>query len=336
MFKPIKIRHYLKLLAQRQIAPERVLQGTGLSVERLQDASCLLAFEQIQTVVTNMIDLSGDQGIGLEIGAQTDLVDLGLVGHAMRASATLRDATECWIRYGEALVGMLVRVELENPDSVDWSLRIRESFPMGFIYNFCVEECLMMISKLADQIVQGEPVPSVRRLELSYPAPAHHALYARYFSCPVQFNARATRIVFDNLSLDQPLRGFDGETHGIISRQCRLALRKINMASPCAARVRSILERMPAQLPGIGQVADELHLSERTLRRRLASEGCSFQGLVNELRTDLACDYLSATELSAKEVGFLLGFEDANSFYRAFRHWTGQSVEAYRQGSLSG
>lgn len=328
MFKPIKIRHYLKLMEARGFAASAVLAGSGLGAEKLQDSSCLLSFEQIQAVVTNMISLCQEQGIGLEIGAQTDCVDLGLVGHAMVASRTVREATECWIRYSGALVGMLVRVELENPDSDDWSLRISETFPMGFIYNFCVEECLVMIKKLADQIVHG---PALRRLELSYPAPAHHALYAEHFACPILFNARATRIVFDNVRLDQPLRGYDAEAYGIITQQCRLAMRQVDADSPYAARVRSILSRMPAQIPPIERISEELHVGERTLRRRLASEGYSFQGLVNELRADLARDYLRSSRMPAKEIGFLLGFQDANSFYRAFRQWTGQTVEAYRR-----
>lgn len=331
MFKPIKIRHYLKLMQARGFAAEAVLVGSGLSAARLLDSGCLISLEQTRTVVRNMIELCGEQGIGLEIGGQTEFIDLGLVGHAMVASRTVREATECWIRFSSALVGMLVRVEIEDAQSQEWSLRLDEMFPMGFIYNFCVEECLVMIHKLAEQIVEDEKPPALKRLELSYPAPAHHERYAQYFACPIQFNARATRISFDNLSLDLPLRGYDAEAHGVITQQCRLALRRIGIASPYASRVNGILSRMPAGIPALGEIARELNVSERTLRRRLKDEGQNFQALLNQSRVALARDYLRSSPLPAKEIGFLLGFQDANSFYRAFKQWTGETVEDFRR-----
>lgn len=331
MFKPIKIRHYLKLMQGRGFSAEAVLADSGLAEAQLLDSAHLVSLEQIRTIVRNMIELCGEQGIGLDIGYQTEFVDLGLVGHAMVASRTVREATECWIRFSNTLVGMLARVEIEETSSQEWSLRIDEMFSTGFIYNFCVEECLVIIRKLAAEIVEGGPPPSLKRLELSYPAPAHHARYAQYFDCPIQFNARVTRISFDNLSLDKPLRGYDAEAHRIITQQCRFALRRIGVAGPVASRINGILSRMPDGVPVLGEIALELNMSERTLRRRLKSEGYCFQDLLNESRLALARDYLLSTQLPAKEIGFLLGFQDANSFYRAFRHWTGKTVEVFRR-----
>ncbi|CAN7594677.1 helix-turn-helix domain-containing protein [Acidovorax delafieldii] len=71
-------------------------------------------------------------------------------------------------------------------------------------------------------------------------------------------------------------------------------------------------------------------MSKRTLQRRLGNEGLTFQSLVNQTREELARHYLSQTKLSNSEISFLLGFENSNSFFRAFHEWTGTTPEALR------
>jgi AraC-like DNA-binding protein len=80
----------------------------------------------------------------------------------------------------------------------------------------------------------------------------------------------------------------------------------------------------------IDEVARRLGVSARSLQRKLSAEGTSFQKELNLLREDLACHYLTRTHHSAPEVAFLLGYQDTNSFYRAFNGWTGQTPEQVR------
>ena len=77
-------------------------------------------------------------------------------------------------------------------------------------------------------------------------------------------------------------------------------------------------------------IASQLGVSTRTLQRRLQDEGQSFQGLLNQTREKLASHYLTHSSLSGAEISFLLGFEDPNSFFRAFHQWTGATPEAAR------
>ncbi|WP_345778437.1 AraC family transcriptional regulator [Dyella sp. 2HG41-7] len=93
----------------------------------------------------------------------------------------------------------------------------------------------------------------------------------------------------------------------------------------------ALLELLPGGQPGIGAVATRLAMSSRTLQRRLEEEGDNFRSVVNRTREDLAKHYLTQTKLSASEIGFLLGFEDPNSFFRAFNDWTGKTPEALRE-----
>lgn len=78
-------------------------------------------------------------------------------------------------------------------------------------------------------------------------------------------------------------------------------------------------------------ICKKLGVSTRTLQRRLQEEGGSFQQVLDQVRTSLAQHYLARTELPGAEIAFLLGFEEPNSFYRAFRGWTGKTPDHVRQ-----
>ncbi len=98
------------------------------------------------------------------------------------------------------------------------------------------------------------------------------------------------------------------------------------------ARVENaLLEMLPSGRTQIDDVASELAVSRRSLQRRLSEEGTSWLDVLNTARMRLAQHYLTNTNLGAAEVSFLLGFEDPNSFFRAFRRWTGSTPEAWRE-----
>ncbi len=99
-------------------------------------------------------------------------------------------------------------------------------------------------------------------------------------------------------------------------------------------RVRAcLLEMLASGHYSMAYVASELAISNRTLQRRLSREGTTFQKVLDELREDLARHYLSATDYTSVEISFLLGYEEPNSFFRAFRAWTGQTPEIVRANS---
>ena len=100
-------------------------------------------------------------------------------------------------------------------------------------------------------------------------------------------------------------------------------------------RVRAVLlETLPAGISSIDAVAQRLAISKRSLQRQLADESVGFQELLSEVRHELARHYLSRTDISAGEISWLLGFQESNSFIRAFRSWTGTTPAAYRQGRV--
>lgn len=112
----------------------------------------------------------------------------------------------------------------------------------------------------------------------------------------------------------------------------RQRLADLDASASVATRVRAVLhEAIPSGVITMDAVARKLALSKRTLQRRIETEGTSFQQILKETREALARHYLEKTSLPASEISFLLGFDEPNSFYRAFRSWTGKTPDSIRQ-----
>jgi AraC-like DNA-binding protein len=117
--------------------------------------------------------------------------------------------------------------------------------------------------------------------------------------------------------------------------ELRRRLSELETGSTMSERVRAVLlEMLPAGEASVEAVALRLMVSPRTLQRRLREEGTSYQAVLNETREALARHYLSSSSLPAAEISFLLGYEDPNSFYRAFHGWTGETPEGVRTAAM--
>lgn len=162
------------------------------------------------------------------------------------------------------------------------------------------------------------------------PAGANQQRYQNHFGCPIQYGY-APSITF---SVEDSLRPFLTVNAGMWSffePELQRKLSELDANASTAERVRAILlELLPTNTATIEAAAKRLGLSKRTLQRRLEDEGENFRALVNTTRESLARHYLTKTTVSSSEIAFLLGFEDPNSFYRAFHDWTGLTPDSVR------
>jgi AraC-like DNA-binding protein len=328
MQRVVKIRHYVGVMESMGYLPVAVLEGTGIGADKLAEPGYVIEIRQCKTVVANMIRLTGNQGIGFKVGDRLRMVDLGILAHAMLSSRTLRHAIDLWVRYDGTLAGMLIHLEVTEEDGGDWSFTINEIVPLGFLFNFCIEEVLMIMVRFGITLT-GKPL-LMKRIRLSYPAPSHELLYRQAFDCPVEFNSERTCVTFASLPVNEPLQTNDDELNEVCEARCQQIFRQIAGESPVSARLRSQLLKKSSPLPSLGEAADLMGMSPRNLHRQLAREGVTYRGVLNDLRIELAKEYLGSGQFLPKEIGYLLGFKDPNVFRRAFKSWTGQTVTEYR------
>jgi AraC-like DNA-binding protein len=156
-------------------------------------------------------------------------------------------------------------------------------------------------------------------------------MYEAHFQCPVMFKAHQNRLVFDIADLNKPFVTYNADLLAMVAPQLEAELNQQRAKKTIAEQVKAVLKRMFAgQRPILQDVARELRLSTRTLQRRLMAERLTFQQLVKEARRELAQHYLLHSSLELNETAYLLGYEDANSFFRAFHDWEGTSPGEWR------
>jgi AraC-like DNA-binding protein len=154
----------------------------------------------------------------------------------------------------------------------------------------------------------------------------------RHFGCPVFCGAPRNAIVFRAADAQRPFVTRNAELLSLLAPQFEEELKQENGDETFADRVRgTIQQQLTGRRPTMEDVADALHISSRTLQRRLQDEGLSFQGVLGEARHQLARHYLSNSVLELNDAAYLLGYEDASSFVRAFRSWEGVPPARWRE-----
>lgn len=152
-----------------------------------------------------------------------------------------------------------------------------------------------------------------------------------YFGCHIKFGTKRSRLILRRSDLDLPFVSYNAELLDILTPALDLALVEQQHVSSVTEKVKWMMKRsLTAGRPDIQVIASELGMSDRTLQRRLNEEGTTFKQLLSSTRREQALLYLSDPTIDLKEVAFLLGYEEQNSFYRAFRSWEGDTPSNWR------
>ena len=169
-------------------------------------------------------------------------------------------------------------------------------------------------------------------LEVKAPSPLKPENgYAEYFGVAAGQGV-LPKIVFNVEDAWQPFLTANEKMWGFFEPGLKKRLSEIEESATMAERVHAVLlELLPGGSPSIDAVSRKLFISPRTLQRKLRQEGMSFQDLLHKTREKLATYYLRTSSLSGAEISFLLGFEEPNSFFRAFHVWTGKTPEQARR-----
>lgn len=164
----------------------------------------------------------------------------------------------------------------------------------------------------------------------SHPVAPVTRRYEEFFGTSVKFS-NTPCITFSAADALRPFLTRNESMWRAFEPDLRRRLSEIDVTASTAERVQALLlELLPGNTASVDTVANRLGISKRTLQRKLDDEGENFRALVSTTREKLARHYLANTSLPNGEIAFLLGFEDPNSFYRAFQEWTGQTPDTAR------
>lgn len=242
-------------------------------------------------------------------------------------SANLMQAVQRLAKYKQLVAPMSLDVDVGKAGELTVTPRWL-SLPTDVPYSLQVAEIAFFL-RLA-RLATREPVKALRVVLPKLPPSAYARRYESFFGTPVQHGASPS-ITFAAVDASRPFLTVNEGMWRVFEPDLRRRLSELDATATTAERVRAVLlELLPSNTATIEKTGERLGLSKRTLQRRLEDEGENFRALVNATRESLARHYLGSTTLSSGEIAFLLGFEDPNSFYRAFQDWTGQTPDSAR------
>jgi AraC-like DNA-binding protein len=151
----------------------------------------------------------------------------------------------------------------------------------------------------------------------------------------VTFGTAVDEVVFPASTKAIPLVKADPYLNNLLVKYCEEAISvRPSYGSHFGSNVEKIIaSHLPHGTARACVIARKLGLSERTLARRLSSEGLTFAALLQQLKASLAQRHLADRKLSISEIGWLLGYRDASAFTHAFKRWTGKAPKAMRRMS---
>ena len=156
-------------------------------------------------------------------------------------------------------------------------------------------------------------------------------MLARHFGCEIRFDSPMDLLVLEESALAEPFVTHNEDLLAVMLPGLEAALSESMTSRSLADDVRTALRRTFGERPSVEKIAREVRMSPRTLQRRLEELGTSYQRLLDDVRRDTARRLLVDTDLDAGEVAFFLGFEELNSFTRAFHAWEGVTPSRWRE-----
>lgn len=321
----------LEIALRSRLDVQSLFEHAGIDADTVGRSDRYITLAQLDTLLSTAFHQTTDPLFGLHVGRDNHYTNLDLLGNLMATSSTFEQALSLLFRYKDLLVPYL-------------------DFPLHCGEHHCrlvagtLEELAFTGSRAHNELVMATMVAIGRSL-LGGPLPLHRvafrharpratecAEYQDFFQCELTFDAAANAIEFPSALLAQPLPGAFPKYRLRLEQVAARSLGSLTRAGGITGQVLTHLHQ------GLGRTAltvegtaGRMHMTARTLQRRLRDEGVQFAQLRDRVRMEYACGQLSAARCDMQELAAHLGFSDIANFYHAFKRWKGCAPGEYRR-----
>lgn len=312
-------------LTEHGIALGAVLQRASLPADLFQQERIYLTTDELFTLWRAVGETSGDPCIGLKLGTEERVERFNAAALTALCSQSFRDALQRLARYKQITCPEMIRIEQQGTEAaVEFVFLEADQEEPGTL----VDLCLSWIFSIGRRGTEGQVRPV--RVEFTRPLQHRETLEA-HFGCRVRFGCARNAIIFRASDLDRSFVTHNADLLKVVGEQMETEFREWKAGASVGDQVKQTLKRsLAGKRPVLGDIARQLGMSVRTLQRRLTEAGVSFQQVVEDTRRELAHHYLRQSTVELTEAAHLLGYEDTNSFFRAFQLWEGTSPGQWR------
>ena len=327
MLRGTKINLYIRVMERLGFNADKLLANTNVDKSLLSDTSYTISQAMYHAVIFNMLKLSKNPEVAFLVGKEISFGDLGIAGYAVMASSTVGQGLRIRQSYSSAFFGTQIEIESATNQDQGYELTISSNSPTERLRQFEIEEYFATGLKLISNLIGTKPI--IERVSFSYTKPVHIAEYKDLFNCPMTFGEEKTTIKIRYPNLDTPVLTRNEELFEICTRHCQKIMNSSGSSSHLRDRLCNLFLATPGNLPELDAAGKSLGVSERTLRRMLDNEGTNYEALKAEFRLDLTRQLLTEAKMTPKQVAFFLGYTSPSSFSRAFKSWTGKTIQTF-------
>lgn len=320
----------MDVVARAGVGRDALLSHAGLQGLEGSHVHARMPMADVIRLFQSAVALTQRADLGLEFARHVRPGTFHVLGYALMTCKTLGEAI--------ALVPHYRRLVFDIGYSEMRFVRQDDEARLGW---HVVSHALPYCNSLAESLIAswyqfgrwmaGVELP-LKEVRFVHEAPADTGAYAAFFECPVRFGAGENTLVFSQSLLDMPLLQADETLHLAMREQAQAAMEKAFSETDLAHRLRqALIPLMPKCEATLEKASAVLHMSSRSLQRRLGEADLKFQGVLDAVRKDMAVIYLRDPGLSILDVALLLGYAEQSSFTRAFRVWFACSPSAWRR-----
>ncbi|UCH54050.1 MAG: AraC family transcriptional regulator ligand-binding domain-containing protein [Pseudomonadota bacterium] len=314
-----------RALDARGVDPRSVFQRAGLEATHLPDPNARYPISAMTRAWEGAVAATGDPCFGLEAARYLHPTTFHALGYAWLASPTLREGFNRLLRFTR-LVSTGLKI---TSVAADGEFEIQLGTMKNLVPTTAASDAGMAAIVMLCRASCGDGFHP-KQVRLKRPPPPCVERFNDFFQAPIEYRAVDNALVFDAVAIDKLLPTANAALARASDQVILEYLAHLDRADVPTQVKAKLVELLPSGRVAAKQVAAALHLSVRSMQRKLGESGTSFADLLEETRRELAYQYLGNSQMSVSEITYLLGFADPANFTRAFRRWSGTSPSQYR------
>ena len=315
-------------LEMDNISGEELFAELNIPPEALTDSNFRISEDNITAIFKLAVEATSNPAFGLKVTNYIHPATFHALGYSLFASATIEDFCIRLVRFFPLLTSSAVHhineteeafelhIDIINPVTCDETLDAW----VAIIIKFCQNIYRPDFAPLAVDLTRCEPV-------------SHMDDFNRYYKAAIKFSAAKNIIYFKNEDVRQPLPAASSELARQNDEVVIGHLAKLEKGDVVRRVEAKIIELLPSGSCNKEDVAASLFMSARSLQNKLERRNTTYKGILDDLRSGLARQYIEQKNMPVSEITYLLGFSDTINFSRAFKRWTGVSPSQYRTDS---